>query len=703
MSTPLEPACPRRESTQCQKKMQQVRRRPSLRNLFRSEGVTTTATTATATAAAAASEGGCPPTSFLSQPQASGDERDEKEGNGAGGLTGGGTPRNESDGGFGAAAEAAEEEEAAAAASSPRPELPPPIEYTVQQQRDDQEPVAFGTPAPSPETEGGETTTTKKPAAVGAGPNTSGDEEGGEIHIIMNQMDSLVEDMQSFASAAADDGGLAASAQFVVEIVLGTMREHEAVEAIQAHCLKTVRDLCKGHDEGGDGGSGSGSGSGSCLSLGGGNRDLEHHREAIMRAGGGEFVVLAMARFPDSAVIQERGCGAVWALCVNASNRVELTRAGACLAVYKALSDFATSEGPVRAAVGAMRALSPELEAREALKTLNTSRAAVRAMGMHARCVPVQRDACALLSNLAVDIERQRVAAVPAEELEAVVRAIANHRRAASVLQGACFALKNYLHEEKNCRTLRHHCKDAVPLLVHVSVSPLASATCRADAADLLERLELSRTMDESMEEQAVDRFRREREDLRRASPGSDAPDATTQKKRVKAALEFVGTHHDWSPRLVAVGLMTLRQLLTGTEERDVLFEDGAAGGGGTALAAVADYCRRWKKSDSVCLEACGLVSVVALDPHRHAEILNLGWLEFIFEALELFSGDGKLVGSALGALKTLAQNSDRGMDLVKSELPTLVDAISLHEGNEAVQMYGVELLSLAFQGYAID
>jgi hypothetical protein len=557
------------------------------------------------------------------------------------------------------------------------PSRPPLIEYTAMQQQHEGRQVVLYATTPR---KGG----VGAPAVAEAN-HVLSDEE---MDAIIHQVDSLAGDMQSFVPVG--DG--AASAQFVADIVLGTMREHDSVEIIQAHCLRAICSLCKGRDRDGTGDSTStihSRSSGSLQSHGSGNHIQQHNQAAIMRAGGGEFVVETMARFSDSAVIQEQGCGAIWSLAVNASSRVDLTRAGACLRIYKALADFSSIESLAKTAIGAMRTLTPQLEAREAFKTLNTSKLTVQAMVTHPLCVPMQRDGCALLSNLAVNIEQQFVAVVPREELEAVVNTMANHREVPSVIQAACFALKNYSHEDRNCRTLRH-CRNSLDLLVHASVFRQASLTCQADAADVLERLELINTLDESREDQAIGKFQQDLTDIREESLSSSTStlEAETRHRQIKATFEFLRSHCDWSPRLVATGLMSLRQLLSSSGSMEFHADD---------IATVVQYCQRWKDNESVCVEACGLVSGLAQDSARHSAILKLGFMDFIFEALGSFKEDGKLVRFVLEALKMLSQNSEECVDLVKQELPTLMEAISMHGGNEAVQLHGVELVSLAF------
>jgi hypothetical protein len=538
-------------------------------------------------------------------------------------------------------------------------------------QLEERETLTYTTPNSTPDK--------KKPAS---GSKVMTDED---IEVIIKDVDSLVGDMQS-------DGDGLASAQFLTEIVLGTMKEHQSVLAIQFFCLKTIYRICKGD-------------SNDCSTLDSSKKNVDnHYQKAIMEAGGSEYIVKAMSKFPESMDIQEQGCGAMWSLGVSAKNRLDLIRAGACMMVYNALANFLSHESLVATAIGTMRTLSPELEARDAFKTMDTSKLAVQGMVMHPSSIAIQRDACALLSNLAVDIERQAVAAVSREEMQAIVNAMNNHRDALSVIQGACFALKNYSHEETNCRTLRH-CKNAEDLLIHISVFPQASVTCQADAADILERVQLSNTMDESMEDQAVDAFLQELSDIQQeevelsTSPSSSSINNEMQQKQLKVIFQFLLAHHDWSPRLVARGLKTLRKLVTGKKELDLLLKGNTtATSRDGAFAAILGYCRLWRDHESVCIEACSLVAILSQDLDLHTQVLNLGWVEFIVDALVSFKEDESLVRSVLEALKAVSTtNTDECMDLVRKELPTFMEAIALHEENETVQVFGVELVSMAY------
>lgn len=246
------------------------------------------------------------------------------------------------------------------------------------------------------------------------------------------------------------------------------MREHSERAPVQAYCLRIIWEICKGNDS---------------------------HKAAMMSNGAPEYILRAMRKFPGSFAVQEKGCGAVWALGAEYAGRFALVRAGACASVAMALKNHIGTESLARTAIGAALALSAELEARKEFKRIGTSKLTVDSMAIHRSSVVVQRDGCAFLSNCAVDIEKQAVNVVSLEELDATVQAMKHHKQDTSVMQGACFALKNYTHEEKNCSTLRM-CKDVDDVLMDASgLYPTAGAD------EIMERLRLSQSMEEAIKE----------------------------------------------------------------------------------------------------------------------------------------------------------------------------------------------------------
>jgi hypothetical protein len=267
------------------------------------------------------------------------------------------------------------------------------------------------------------------------------------------EVDSIVEGVDSLVRELAAVEG---SSEILSDIVLRTMREYSGNAVVQIYCLRVIWDICK---------------------------DDENNKQAITSAGATDDIMRALQAFPENASVQEKGCSAIWSLCVNTHNRVVLVRAGACARIVKALRDFIATESLVRTAIGAMRTLSPELEAREHFASLQASKWISEAMVVHRSCVSVQRDGCAFLSNCAVNIEKQYVTVAPLKELDVVVQAMAQHRQDVSIMVGACFALRNYTHETKNCRTLRQ-CNGVGDIMIYAAEFQ-ASSNVQVDAKDI--------------------------------------------------------------------------------------------------------------------------------------------------------------------------------------------------------------------------
>jgi hypothetical protein len=272
---------------------------------------------------------------------------------------------------------------------------------------------------------------------------------------------------------------------------------------------------------------------------------------------------------------------------------------------------------------------------------------------------------------LAVDVEKQCVTAVPFEEMDAVVQAIANHRQDLSVMQGAFFALKNYTHEDKNCRTLRK-CKGIYKLLDYASTFKQCG-DCQTDACDILERLHLSQTMDESIEDQAY------------VSLLNIVDSQATTPQAPRGILDFM-RKYDWSPRLVGSGLQMFRRIVTEQEyHRNHLYESGM-------IRDIIRYCQKFEVNEFVCEEACALISCLAQRERHHQAIIEAGSCSVLFKSLE-FSRNEQLVKHALEALKFMSTNSDCFVQ-VKEKMHLVTDAIQAHPTSESVQINGIAVIS---------
>lgn len=323
----------------------------------------------------------------------------------------------------------------------------------------------------------------------------------------------------------------AENSEFLVELLSNTMRTHQERVDVQALCLQTIWDMSKYNDE---------------------------NKNIIMANGLYECVIAAMKDFPNSVDVQSSGCGALWSLSVNQFNRVILVRAGACERILRGLDTHLNNERFVEIAFGALRTLSPEPEARLVINHMLGNQRVVRAMGLHRFVVDVQRDGCAFLSNVAVDMHNQEVSVVSREELQAVVRAMRDHLKNESVVTSACFALKNFSYEEMNLRNLRMF--DDVVALFEDAAQYATKASCRRDAAEVLKRIQLLQTEDTALEETA---FSSLMQAMRRAS---------TEKNPAKQVEESVATvtevlqEYYWSVRLICFCFESLISLADTSE-----------------------------------------------------------------------------------------------------------------------------------------
>jgi hypothetical protein len=474
-------------------------------------------------------------------------------------------------------------------------------------------------------------------ASIGPGPHTaitSSHLSEQEVDGIIDMIDSLIRDMINIPG----------NSELLAGIILGTMADHAHVPAVQTYCLRMIWDTCKDDDE---------------------------SKDALMIAGAPAKIMEALDAFPDSPSVQEKGCGAIWSLGVDSNNRVVLIRARACQHVVQAMASFISTESLVRTAIGALRTLSPEMEARDLLITLGVQKLVVESMVAHRQCASVQRDGCAFLSNCAVDIAKQVVKVVPFEELNAVIQAMVCHKNELSVMQGACFALKNYTHQETNCRTIRQ-CKGIDDVLVYASTYK-ESPSCMENAADIRERLQMSRMMDESMEEQAY------MELIRFA-------DAESNKSVVQRRIMAFMNDFEWSPRMTSCSLQILRKIIhDDASQRDHLC-------GSAVLENVLRVCEKLAPDERVCAEGCSVVACLASDPNKHDILLEAGASEFIFKSLE-HTANEEVVKSALEALSLLS-NNERWFRETKQNMPLVAEAHASHPTSEPVQISYLSIIS---------
>jgi hypothetical protein len=425
------------------------------------------------------------------------------------------------------------------------------------------------------------------------------------------------------------------------------MREHNSNEEVLIYCLGIIWESCRGH---------------------------ENKKEAIMRSGGAKDILRAMNTFPNSQRLQEVGCGAIWSLSIKKQNRIDFIQGGACAIIMQAVESFVATEEVISSALGAARTLSPESKARDLLQRLEGSRLVTQAMTTHPFVDSIQRDGCAFLSNSAVNLEKQHVLVVPTSELEAVVQAMANHKYDPSVMKGACFALKNYTFDDTNCRRLRK-IKDANELL-NYATTYAACPEGMDDACDILDSMRLTKSLDDSIEDQALISI-------------TSAVESQIRTSEVRHCILDFMAENDWSPKLTMYGLKLLNRIVcVEVSHRDGLFNS-------KQIPLIIEFSIEQKDDEIVCKEACNLIAHLAEEEIRHRELVQSGALEIIFHSLS-FSRNAGLARAALGALQLLTSTTSSGcMIEAKKKIDLIRNAVELNPNDEVVAVSGIAILSL--------
>jgi hypothetical protein len=284
-----------------------------------------------------------------------------------------------------------------------------------------------------------------------------------------SNVEKAIRDLEPLVKDLLEAG--ADSSDILVEILVSSMDSFPSVEHFQSFCLQSIWKSC--------------------------NSNTEACATRLVASNLHENIMKAMKSFPSSKKVQEYGCKIVFALAPHSSNRVVLVRSGACSFLAEAMANFVESVSLVRNVIGALRNLSLNTEAREKLNSIPAWKGTVEAMRHYSIDVAIQRDGCALLSNLVVDVDKKVVLSVSNEVLGAVVHAIETHPSDVSVVTSACFALKNFTYERSNRRSMSR-ARNIFKIL------QIARELTGHEEMDLIvERLEMSRAEDESLEEQA--------------------------------------------------------------------------------------------------------------------------------------------------------------------------------------------------------
>jgi hypothetical protein len=212
-------------------------------------------------------------------------------------------------------------------------------------------------------------------------------------------------------------------------------------------------------------------------------------------------ILQAMQGFASSLEVQAAGCAVLHSLGRQACNGPLMARTGACQALTAALTRHIGDEGLVSGAVSTLRMLSVVREAQAWLEGSGSATQVTSAMQCHPSVANLQRDGCALLSNIAVNPEQRTVSEVSVEVVETVAEALRTHGPSdPTVAASACFALKNLTYQESNLKALAK-IPDAVEM-----VARAASTGGLDDAYAVLEKLQLALAEEQSLREQTITR-----------------------------------------------------------------------------------------------------------------------------------------------------------------------------------------------------
>ena len=270
------------------------------------------------------------------------------------------------------------------------------------------------------------------------------------------------------------DLGEAKDYEFLIEIVVNAMQSYSVRKPLQVLCLLTIVKICK---------------------------EEARHKERLVGTKAIEEIVFAMKRFDSCTEIQIAAGAAISALAGSEKARTLLVQHGACRLLVKNLKNFMADSKVAASTITALRGLSLEASAREAFGLVLASKYVSAVMMEHPSIASLQRDGCAFLSNVSVDMQSQEVSVVSRDLLEAIVNAILAHRDSESVVSVACFALCNLTYEKKNLRTLR----DIEYVFSLFEPSEANNVLGSQDAYDVLERLQMSQAEDASLEDHAAE------------------------------------------------------------------------------------------------------------------------------------------------------------------------------------------------------
>jgi len=389
----------------------------------------------------------------------------------------------------------------------------------------------------------------------------------------------FVRDLQVFVDDLVSSG----SPQVLADVLASSMKADSSNEFLQAYCMSCfVKHFFGGHGSFGD--------EKQCAQL-------------LLEAGAHKMMLQAMKKHQKSTAVQEAACQLLVDLAnapEPAANRSILVQAGFCRRIQKALAEHVDVNTIVQPAFAAIRSLSVDSEARVLFRNAGLGNQIVHAMQCLSLEREIQRDGCAILSNLAVDFEKKQVSPVDQDIFECVLQAIRNHSTDPSVVESASFSLKNFTYDDDNLSTLSR-----IPTVNQILSRVQNDSCCCQEAMVVVERVQIRQAEDRSMEEQALEGLRCHIQ-LKQGDP--------------KLVLDIVDVMdmHSWSQQILLTCLQELSQLISSVQEyKDLLRADD------TALKRIRGHVAAFG-SDVEILNAANSVLSLAYDSKEGGRCMNV-------------------------------------------------------------------------------
>eukprot|EP00521_Asterionellopsis_glacialis_P010132 CAMPEP_0195300814 /NCGR_PEP_ID=MMETSP0707-20130614/28173_1 /TAXON_ID=33640 /ORGANISM="Asterionellopsis glacialis, Strain CCMP134" /LENGTH=758 /DNA_ID=CAMNT_0040363613 /DNA_START=191 /DNA_END=2464 /DNA_ORIENTATION=+ len=452
-------------------------------------------------------------------------------------------------------------------------------------------------------------------------------------------------------------------ADVTLNVLLDAMRSYPTGIAVQKLCLRVMVGLAK---------------------------DNEDNKDLIVSSNAPELILISMKRHVYENVIQEEGCRLLWSLALCRDNILPLISEGAVPRVMRAVLENMLDERLVHVALGALRALSPQM-VRHSIIPLHGKNLVLQVMNMHRKSSVIQRDGILILANVSIDKKNHHVAVASKEEFQSIINAMNQHARMTgvmSVISVACFALKNYSYEETNLRELSKS-KDVMPCLKQ-AVEFAEDHDCRKDAHDVFDRIRrfISKESERNSSSTTAASARADSRNSPSLQDSDDCPLFHTDLSPDEIFSHMLNYAN--STEIAEDGLYTLlMQALESPRKLSALLEVGAPR---KVIAVMTHH----DSIPEVQENGCKLLMCLSGSTYNDRDFVrNAGAVKAIMQSMhEQFYGDEGVQIAAFRALNVLAVDFECWFELMQDDSMNVIEqAFAVHMGIPDLEIEGFELL----------